>query len=232
MTMDCDQVPLIELLGGELESRPTEQALVHVEGCPTCQERLHTMAAVKALYGQGVSRKPDRWSFRRPLAASLLIALLIPTLYLIRQSSGIKEENLARLATTDKHPHFPLQTRADLSEPSEESRRRSFAAYDANRFREASDGFGRLPASAEVLFYSGVTHYMLGEYSPALEKLGRAVELDRQWKSAAGWYEANIYLKTDQKQRAEARLRELVSQGSGVYDTRALQILQNLARRE
>ena len=62
--MHCEQVPLIELLGGELESSQSEQALSYVEGCPTCRERLQTMAAVKALYGREPSWKPSRLRFR------------------------------------------------------------------------------------------------------------------------------------------------------------------------
>ena len=54
--MHCDQVPLIELLGSELESSRTEQALAHVEGCPACRERLQTMAAVKALHDSDLVR--------------------------------------------------------------------------------------------------------------------------------------------------------------------------------
>ena len=228
--MHCDQVPLIELLGDELESAQWDQALAHIEVCPTCRERLQTMAAVKALDGRTLSLKPSRLRFGA-LAASLLIALLIPAFYLIRHTSVSEAEELAGLATTEKHPYFPLRTRSDASRSSQESRRRAFAAYSINRFKEASTWFQRLPANAAVLFYGGVTHYLLGEYPTALEKLGQAVELDRQWEGAAGWYEANTYLQTGQKERAETKLKELVNQSSE-YEKRALQLLQELERWE
>ena len=164
----------------------------------------------------------------RALAASLLIALLIPVSFLIRNSDS-EAESLASLATRDKHPYFPLQTRSDPS-TLPEHRRRAFEAYSANRFQEASEGFQQLPAGADVLFYGGVTHYLLEEFSPALEGLEQAVVLDRRWESAAWWYEANTYLKTGQKEKAEARLRELINSDGSEYEAEALQLLGELQK--
>ena len=226
--MRCDQVPLIELLGSQLESSRTEQALAHIEGCPACRERLQTMAAVKALHDSDLVPVHSRLRFRA-LAASLLIALLIPVFFLIRHPDS-EAESLASLATRDKHPYFPLQTRSDTSRSLPENRRRAFAAYSANHFKEATEGFQRLPAGADVLFYSGVSHYLLEEFSPALERLEQAVALDRRWESAAWWYEANTYLKTSQKEKAEAKLKELINSDGSEYEAEALQLLGELEK--
>ena len=225
--MHCDQAPLIELLGGELEISLTEQVLAHIGGCPTCRERLQTMAAVKALYGREHSMKPSRPRFWPP-AASLLIALFIPAFYLAWHISGPEARELADLATGERYPYFPLQTRSDVSGTTQESRRQAFEAYGTNRLKEASGWFQRLPEDADALFYSGVTHYLLGEYPAALGKLARAVELDRQWEGAAWWYQANIYLKVRQKEKAEAKLKELVDRSNSTYEREALQLLEEL----
>lgn len=225
--MNCDEVPLIELLRAESGSSETEEALAHIEGCPTCQERLQTMAAVQALYREQPQSQRNRFRFWL-LAAGLLIALLVPIVYPIWHSSSPEIGDLASLATREKYPYFPLQTRSPSQRSEVEARQKAFAAYGAARFSQASEWFAKLTPSADILFYNGVTHYLLEEYPEALSNLTRAVELDIRWEGAALWYEANIYLKTEHKGRAQERLKELVDKAHNEYQQKTIKLLKEL----
>jgi len=228
--MSCEQVPLIEFLHGELGSSETEHVLSHIEGCPTCRERLQTMAAVEGVYR-------DRHSSDRNIArfwlvaAGLLIAVLAATFYQIWHRPSSDSLKMASLASEEKYPYFPLHTRSGSEEPETNNRERAFAAYSAEQFREASEWFAQLPPSADTLFYSAVTHYLLEEYPQALEKLAEAVKLDNQWETVGLWYQANIYLKTGQKRPAQEALRNLVREGQNEFRDKALELLEELQDR-
>ncbi len=228
--MSCEQVPLIEFLHGELGSSETEHVLKHIEGCPTCRERLQTMAAVEGVYRD---RHPSRRNTQRfwLVAAGLLIAVLVPTFYQVWHRSSIDSLDIASLASEGKYPYFPLQTRSESEGQETNNRERAFSAYSAEQFREASEWFSQLPPSAETLFYSAVTHYLLAEYPQALEQLAEAVQLDNQWETVGIWYKANIYLKTGQKRQAQEALRELVRQGPNEYRQKAVELLEELENR-
>ncbi|MCZ6485989.1 MAG: zf-HC2 domain-containing protein [Acidobacteria bacterium] len=228
--MSCEQVPLIEFLLGELGSSETEHVLSHIEGCPTCRERLQTMAAVEGVYRDQHSSDQNipRFWF---VAAGLLIAVLVATFYPIWHRSSIDSLKTASLASEEKYPYFPLHTRSGSEGLETDIRERAFAAYSAEQFREASEWFIQLPPSADTLFYSAVTHYMLEEYPQALEQLAEAVKLDNQWKTVGLWYKANIYLKTEQKRPAQKALRDLVREGQNEYRQKALELLEKLETR-
>ncbi len=228
--MSCEQVPLIEFLHGELGSSETEHVLSHIEGCPTCRERLQTMAAVEGVYRD---RHPSLRNIPRfwLVAAGLLIAVLVATFYSLWHRSSIDSLEMASLASEEKYPYFPLHTRSESEGLETNNRERAFAAYSADHFREASEWFAQLPPSADTLFYSAVTHYLLEEYPQALEQLAEAVKLDNQWETVGLWYKANIYLKTEQKRPAQRALRDLVREGQNEYRQKALELLERLEAR-
>jgi len=228
--MSCEQVPLIEFLHGELGSSETEHVLSHIKGCPTCRERLQTMAAVEGVYRDSHrSRRniPRFWL----VAAGLLIAVLVATFYQIWHRSSIDSLKMASLASEEKYPYFPLHTRSESEGLETNNRERAFLAYSADQFREASEWFSQLPPSADTFFYSAVTHYILEEYRQALEQLAEAVKLDSQWETVGLWYQANIYLKTAQKKPAQRALRDLVREGQNEYRQKALELLEELQDR-
>ena len=228
--MSCEQVPLVEFLHGELGSSETEHVLSHIEGCPTCRERLQTMAAVEGVYRDRHSSDrniPKFWL----VAAGLLITILVATYYQIWHRSSTDTLKMASLASEEKYPYFPLHTRSGSEGPETNIRDRAFATYSAEQFREASGWFAQLPPSADTLFYSAVTHYLLEEYPQALEQLAEAVRLDNQWETVGLWYKANIYLKTGQKSPAQEALRDLVREGQTEYRLKALELLEELEDR-
>lgn len=228
--MNCEQVPLIELLRAELGASETEEALSHIETCTTCRERLQTMAAVEASYRERTwePNTPRLWL----LAAAVLLAALASIFYQIWLHSNVKSVDLASLATQEKYPYFPLQTRSEDERSQLNARERAFAAYNAGEFGQANEWFAKLPLSAEIFFYSGVSHYFLEEYSQALDKLAKASELENHWRMAALWYQANVYLKINQKRLAEETLKGLVGEGQNAYHPRALKLLEQLENAE
>ena len=228
--MSCEQVPLIEFLHGELGSSETEHLLSHIEECLTCRERLQTMAAVEGVYRDRHSSDrniPRFWL----VAAGLLIAILMASFSQIWHRSSTDSLKMANLASEEKYPYFPLHTRSGSEEPETDIRERAFAAYSSEQFREASRWFAQLPPSADTLFYSAVTHYLLEEYPQALAQLAEAVKLDNQWETVGLWFEANIYLKTGQKGPAQGALRDLVREGQNEYRQKALELLEELEDR-
>lgn len=224
--MSCHEMPLVEFLRNELDDIQFETVLRHAESCPDCRERLQVIAGLEAAYG-----KPEAGEYRGrssrilALAATLLLAVVIP--FFFWKSSGVAE-----LATKEKYPYFPLQTRSQAPQreqaPAEEIRARAFAAYRSGNFLEAELWFAKAPEEGELLFYRGVTRYFLERHSDALQDLARAAALDPKWRSPSLWYQANVHLKLNDQEKAIQTLAKLSSESGGPYQKRAEQLLRRL----
>lgn len=224
--MSCHEMPLVEFLRNELDDIQFETVLRHADSCPDCRERLQVIAGLEAAYGTPeAGEHRTRGSRILALAATALLAIALP--FFFWTSSGPAE-----LATKEKYPHFPLQTRSQPPQSEQSSttevRARAFAAYRAGNFPEAELWFAKAPEEADLLFYRGVTRYFLDRHSDALRDLARAAALDPNWRSASLWYQTNVYLKLNDQANAIQRLAKLSSQSGGQYQKRAEQLLRRL----
>lgn len=226
--MSCHEMPLVEFLRNELDDIQFETVLRHADSCPDCRERLQVIAGLEAAYGTPEADEAGdtraRSSRLLALAASLLLAVVIPFFFW-------KDTGPPGLATKEKYPYFPLQTRSQPPQSEESSttevRARAFAAYRAGNFAEAELWFAKAPEKADLLFYRGVTRYFLDRHSAALQDLARAASLDPNWRAPSLWYQANTYLKLNDQEKAIQTLTELRSLG-GSYQKRAEHLLRRL----
>lgn len=225
--MNCQQIPLIEFIRSDLEAEETQQVLRHLEGCSQCRERLQVIVGLEAIYADGKPRKlPRLWL----LAAALAVLILIPVFYV--SFSGLPQggSSLARLATKEKYPYFPLQTRSSGKGPAastQDRREQAFAAYNAGDFATAARGFLKTTPDPEILFYLGITHYFLEQPANALDSLKKAKELEPRWRLPALWYQANIFLKTEREPPARDALTQLLK-AKGEYEAEARELLRQL----
>jgi len=227
VSRQCDAIPLIELLRSELDGAATAAVLEHLEECRTCRERLQTMAALEALYRRrhlALRRQWKAWG----LAAGVVLLVLVPPVYLSLTREASRRTQLSDLATQEAHPYFPLNTRSGVSgrSPAE----RAFRAYGGGRFEEAGRWFTEARPTADILFYSGVTHYLLEDYESALGDFAEALELDSRWERAALWYQANTHLKRGEEQKAREALERLFDRGNGDYREKASGLLEEIRR--
>lgn len=221
----CDEMSLVEFIRGELDAPATKRILEHLEGCSDCRERLQTVAAVEAFYRE--ERASRRRSKRWLLAAGVVLAVSASLLLVLWRHSSPSKLDLASLATEEIYPYFPLETRSN--DPTRRPEvQTAFEAYNRGDFREAAERLSRLPASAENSFYTGVSYYLLGRYDDALAELEEAERLGANWRTPVLWYRASVFLKMNDKGRAREVLREIVEEGSGEHQSKAIELLEKL----
>ncbi|RPI22810.1 MAG: hypothetical protein EHM61_21320 [Acidobacteria bacterium] len=223
---NCQEVPLIEFIKGELDAPGTEELLRHVESCPDCRERVQVMAAIAASYPAETLEKKRR-QFNQKLwliAAGILVALIAPLLYLEMRPTSIDQ-----LATSEKYAAaFPLVTRGGVEVSAlEQVRREAHEAYRRGDFRRSAALLKLLPPDADTHFYLGVSQYLTGEPDQALLNLQKAAQLDARWIAPSKWYRASAYLKIGQREQARALLREL-AKGENEYRRKAEDLLEKL----
>ncbi len=228
--MNCQQTPLLEFLREDLEAEETERVLHHLEDCPECRERLQVIVGLDTIYAQ--KKTPGKTSRIWRLAAASLLVVLIPSFYFAFFGLSEAPSDLASLATEEKYPYFPLQTRSHTSGPRSETprpdtRRRAFASYNANNFDEATRWFQRSAPDAEILFYQGVAQYFSEQHDDAFQSLEQSALMERRWQKPALWYQANVFLRTGHEQKVKDILNRLLHT-EGEYRLRAQELLRRL----
>lgn len=87
--------------------------------------------------------------------------------------------------------------------------------------------FQRSAPDAEILFYQGVAQYFSERHDVAFQSLEKSAQMERRWQKPARWYQANVFLRTNDEQKAKEILNRLL-QTEGEYRLEAQELLQRL----
>ncbi|MFZ0428132.1 MAG: hypothetical protein WAO20_08435 [Acidobacteriota bacterium] len=222
--MKCNEIPLPELIRGELPESAVAAIQVHLDGCRLCRERARVMAALETAGAMPI--RPGR-SWMRVAAVAALLLLALSLAALLRSGSTIPSASgrAAGWATGRAYPFIGLSVRGALR-TSDHDRMEAFAAYRRGDYRAAARWFARSEGDGESDFYLGVSLYLLDEPEAALTPLIEAAETQK-WREAALWYRANALLKLDRLPEARRQL-ETVAQEGGEFAEEAEDLLRRL----
>ena len=110
----------------------------------------------------------------------------------------------------------------------EDSLRLALAAFKKNDFKACLAALKKIEASdpidLNVLFYSGLSHFHLGEYSKAIDCFSSvSTTVNAIFAPEAKWYLAQSLWKSGQKADAQKLFSEIISEG-GFYAKRAVKL--------
>ncbi len=139
---------------------------------------------------------------------------------------------LLALVTRDPLPFFPVTARGDVMSATEDAFRLAMQPYSAGDYQMASrllSEFVRThPIHDRGRLYLGVTAYLAGDYTEALQHLRAAGNLSDLRSDQAGWYAANAWLAIGQIDSARRLLGE-ISRGGGEYSADAATMIVGIA---
>jgi len=224
--MNCDELPLEELVQGHLDEPETTAILDHVRGCETCRERLQVIALLEAEGARILERRRTFPVRHLAAAASIVLGLagVLMTVWWWGADSGGVD---GRLATREPYPYISLATRS-AGQGQAQLFEQAMAEYKSGRFSEASKRLACLDPLPEVLFYLGVCEYMDGHLETAITYLERSRKASPDWRLPALWYEANAKLRLNDRAAARSLLQEL-QEDEGEFNQRAEQLLASIA---
>lgn len=143
------------------------------------------------------------------IAAS--IAVIMGLGYIVYNSFSGPDYNELYAANYEAYPNTVYTiTRSDGDQSLE---RDAFAAYEANDHEKAITAFLDLKnkgGSTHADFYLAQSYLYLGNDKEAIEALNRAILNDMQFKAEAHWYLSLAYLKSKDKVKAKATLKNLI----------------------
>lgn len=227
--MKCDELKLGEFLRDELDPSENHEILTHLDECKTCRERIRVMAILETnLQEETRPKRPRRWIYLA--AAAVLTSMLIPIALEFSGTPPVKVED--EFSDPGPYPYFPLELRSQGPPSNDSSKERveeAFAAYLAGDFRKANSILKAIVEkqnSPELIFYLGVTHYLLGNTELA-QGCFRENFRHPRWKDASKWYVANLLLKRGENSAAIQLLQELQSE-EGEFSDESSEILRRL----
>ena len=223
--MTCDQIPLLELIRGELDRESAAAIVTHLEHCQTCRERAAVMTVLETR-PEILGRKRIRTTYLA--AAALLVAVLGGAIGLWFLGTAGAAQDPSRLATGSRYPYVPLATRGESTPTESTPKERAFERYQAGDFAEAARLLRELPLSGDTEFYLGVSLYLAGDPVRARQHLEASRKLSARWREPALWYLANSDLKMGRIEAAGAELEELKGLG-GEYSGESAELLTRLA---
>lgn len=221
--MNCEQVPLLELVRCELDEDRIRTTLRHLEECRDCRERVRVMSLLESAGAEQARPRSARWHLRKWYAVAAAVALALVGTAVVYRGGPARFEPAA-LATREPYPLVLLDVR---SEASQASCREAFELYQSSRYGEAATAFASCPAGAETDFFRGVAEYLSGQPESARRRLAAAAAAQSPWREPARWYEANACLLLHDLETARALLEELASTG-GHYAEPAAELLSRL----
>jgi len=223
--MKCDEIPLLELIRGELDRKTAATITPHLESCRTCRERAAVMAVLETR--PEIVRPSRRWRSFYLVAAVLTLAVLGGGLAFWITANGGGGGGGSLLATNQPYPLVPLVTRGAREPSTDEARERAYQEYRAGHFEAAARLLRRLPLGADTEFYLGVSLYLAGDPLEARDHLAAAERLSERWREPAGWYLANVDLKLNRIETAKAAFEEIRKRG-GEFSVESARILERL----
>ncbi|GAB4243600.1 MAG: hypothetical protein Kow00109_19430 [Acidobacteriota bacterium] len=230
---ECDQVPILELLRGELPVPRCEEVLEHLSGCPRCRERAKLMGLLELepprlelRPARSSEEKGSKGNLRRllPLAAALLLAAgVLASWFLIPRSPGPGAE----VPPLEPYPWDPTLTRETPEAAGAEQLRVAAELYRQQRYAEAAAVLQDLPSTPTSDFYLALCWLLSGRDAPAARLLEGLTAGESPWSEPARWYLAHVYFR--QADRAAAlRELEILSQRPGAYQEAAKDWLSRL----
>ncbi len=225
--MKCDEVPLLELIRGELDREAASRMTSHLEACRTCRERAVVIAVLETR--PEILRPSGRLRPAYLAAAALALALLGGGLafWIIGTVGGVNDATM--MATSQPYPLVPLVTRGGPGPSRVESREKAYDEYRAGHFEAAAQLLRRLPLGADNEFYLGVSLYLSGDPAEAREHLAAAERLSERWREPARWYLANADLKLNRIDEAKTAFEEVRERG-GEFSSESARILERLRK--
>lgn len=220
--MNCEQIPLPELVRCELDEDRIRTTLRHLEECRSCRERIRVMCLLELAGADQARRRPAVVRKWYAMAAGIVLALVGAA---ILYRSGRVQFEPSALATREPYPLVLLDAR---SEAPRDSCGEAFELYRRSRYAEAATAFGSCPAGAETDFFRGVAEYLGGRPESARRRLSAAAAVQSPWREPARWYEANACLVLHDLEAARVLLEELASSG-GRYAEPAAALLSQLS---
>lgn len=209
--MKCSDLPIIEIVRGELSSLQRDAALEHLQECRPCRERLAILFQLQTLYGSSAEvslpLRPKRTVLRRiwlPCAATVLLGLLlVPAWYKFSPSipSGTPPE---------PGTPFPIQILSSLQDT--QDREDAARAFRAGDFETAAQLFASLPPSTENLFFQGLSLLHGKRYEEAVAVLTDCLVDGGPWRERALWFRAEALLASGRHAEAITDLRRVVSE--------------------
>lgn len=222
--MKCDDVPLPELIRGELPEEAASAVQAHVATCRRCRERARIMALLEA--SDSSAAKPTR---RRlcalALAAAIVLAGALAVLWRNLEVGETAPKLVTAWATDQAYPYVGLMTRGSESSRGQD-RLEAFSAYQRGDYAAAARRFARLESDPEISFYLGVSLYLSDETEAAFHYLSDAAKTE-SWRGPARWYLANALLKHGDVAAAGKQLARL-EQSGGAFEEQARELLGKL----
>ncbi len=223
--MKCADIPLPELVRGDLPEDTASLVRAHLASCSRCRERARIMAVLEVSETARVTSTRRRV---RPLAVAASVILAGILILLLRHLEvGQTSPNLAASWATDEaYPYVGLTVRSSEN-GSDQERSQAFSAYQHGEYAAAARDLMRLESDPEVTFYLGVSLYLSGETEAASHYLSEAAQTEG-WQEPARWYLANALLRDGQVSAARQTLTELTGE-HGEFQRQAGELLQKLA---
>lgn len=111
----------------------------------------------------------------------------------------------------------------------DEQLKNAFIDYRKGYYIAALRGFGEMPVTPAIRFYSAICHLELNNPEDAISQLLPLVEMGDKclYFQSAEWYLSMAYLKAHQKDRAISSLKDIVK-ADGFYAEKAKEILEKM----
>ncbi len=224
---ECDQMPIPELIRGELNQGECDRVLDHLQRCPDCRERARIMSVLEI--GENASERKTtshRLPWYLPTAAGVLAALGLS--YFAWQRLTPIGPGAGNFPTVQAYPYQPLETRASSTEGGE-ALAEAFALYRSGRFEAAATALARLPSEPMIDFYLGVSWLLAQRPEQAVAVLAPLADKEGPWAYPARWYLAHAYLRAGNLPAAK-RLFTRLAEEEGEFQAEAESILAGWSR--
>lgn len=233
---ECDRVPILELLRGELPAFRCEEVLAHLRGCPRCRERAKLMGLLE-LEPPEIADRPAPLSVgpgpRRHLRYLLPAAaavLLVAGLLLVWSPQLRRAGAPAGAPALEPYP-WDLALTRDTPEPTgRELLQEAAELYRRGEYATAAARLLQLPPAPATDFYLALCWLFSGRNTAAARLLEDVAGGGTAWAEPARWYLAHAYYRQSNLAGCLRELKTLADR-SGPHQEAARKWLLQLQHR-
>lgn len=190
--------------------------------------RLARKEALKQRLQEIESTEKSRSNFKRvAIAASIAILLSIGGTILWNQLQTTPEELYAEYYEPYPNAHAPITRDVSVASALDQA----FKHYELEEYQKALEGFNYeliQTDDQDVLFYKGMTLIQLERDKDAMHVLNNVDKNNTVYYPQLLWYQALLYIKMYQPEKAKIQLEKLKSMKSGYKTKKVIELLSKL----